>query len=181
MSTAFLSYRTMRYTERVPLRLEKNTASHMDGALSDGETRADFIRTAIGHEIERRQPADADLTKYVKSIATRYGPYVNATAGLLSLLYDIDLLPEQLSHVLDVNPSAALSNSQRFMAVCELWKIAYPNEAAASPQPASVQMHDAMIRINDFISAEREAGRDVPLTDDGIRRMLVVAYPGIEI
>lgn len=171
----------LRYTERVPLRLECNMASRMDGALRDGETRADFIRAAIGHEIERRQLADADLTEYVTSIATRYGPYVNVTAGLLSLLYDIDLLPEQLLHVLDVNPSAALPNSQRFMAVCELWKIAYPNEAAASLQPVSVQMHDAMIRINNFIAAEREAGRDVPLTDDGIRRLLDVAYPGIEI
>lgn len=171
----------MRYTERVPLRLEKNTASHMDGALRDGETRTDFIRASIGHEIERRQPADADLTKYVTSIATRYAPYVNATAGLLSLLYDIDLLPEQLSHVLGINPSAALPNSQRFMAVCELWKIAYPNESAASLQPVSVQMHDAMARVNAYIADLYVCRREVPLDDDGIRKLLAVAYPGIEV
>lgn len=97
----------LRYTERVPLRLECNMASHMDGALRDGETRTDFIRAAIGHEIAARQ-------------------------------------------------------------------------SAIPLQPFDAQMHDAMMRINDFIAAEREAGRDVPLTDDGIRRMLAVAYPGID-
>lgn len=104
----FCHTETMRYTERVPLRLEKNTASHMDTALRDGETRADFIRAAIGHEIGWRQ----------------------STVPL---------------------------------------------------QPFDAKMHDAMTRITDFIAAEREAGRDVPLTDDGIRRLLAVAYPGIEI
>jgi metal-responsive CopG/Arc/MetJ family transcriptional regulator len=50
----------MRYTERVPLRLEKNAASRMDGALRDGETRADFIRQAIDDLIERRLAAATD-------------------------------------------------------------------------------------------------------------------------
>lgn len=80
----------------------------MDGALRDGETRADFIRAAIGHEIAARQ-------------------------------------------------------------------------SAAPLPPFDVRMHDAMMRIEDFISTERKAGRDVPLTDDGIRRLLDVAYPGIDI
>jgi hypothetical protein len=50
----------MRYTERVPLRLEKSTASRMDGALRDGETRADFIRKAIADLIERRLAVATD-------------------------------------------------------------------------------------------------------------------------
>jgi metal-responsive CopG/Arc/MetJ family transcriptional regulator len=47
----------LRYTDRVMIRLECNMASRMDGALRDGETRADFIRQAIDDLIERRLAA----------------------------------------------------------------------------------------------------------------------------
>lgn len=97
----------MRYTERVPLRLEKNTASHMDGALRDGETRADFIRSAIGHEIAARQ-------------------------------------------------------------------------SSAPLPPFDVRMHDAMARVNTYIADLYVCRREVPLDDDGIRKLLAVAYPGID-
>lgn len=98
----------LRYTDRISLRLEKNTASVMAGLLHDGESENDFIRCGIKLEITARQ-------------------------------------------------------------------------AAALLQPTSARMHGAMVRVNAYIADEREAGRDVPLGDDGIRRLLAVAWPGIEI
>lgn len=46
-----------------------------------------------------------------------YRKMINATPGLTSLLYDIDLLPEQIVRAVNVS---------RMIAVCELWKLAYP-------------------------------------------------------
>lgn len=98
----FCHTKPMRYTERGSMRLEKNAASRMDGALREGETRADFIRDAIAAEVERRQ----------------------STFFLL---------------------------------------------------PIDVRMHATMLRVHDYLIAERAAGRE-PTTDDaGIKKMLHVA------
>lgn len=70
----------------------------------------------------KKTSASAELTKYVTDVVMKYRKYVNAEAGLTSLLYDVDLLPEQLLHVLDVNPPAAAPNAGRMAAICELWK-----------------------------------------------------------
>mgnify|MGYP005819123015 CR=1 FL=1 len=58
---------------------------------------------------------------FVHLIVGQYQGYINQEPGLLSLLYDIDLLPEQLLHVLRVNPDAAPVNASRMAAVCDLW------------------------------------------------------------
>lgn len=69
-----------------------------------------------------QEAASAELTGYVESVVAEYRPFIAGTPGLMSLLYDIDLLPEQLLHVLRVNPPAAVPNAARMSAVCELWK-----------------------------------------------------------
>lgn len=72
----------------------------------------------------------------VEDVARRYEQLVNSEPDLLSLLYDIDLMPEQLLHVLEVNPDAVTPNACRFAAVCELWKARDPAKwEAASSDP----------------------------------------------
>lgn len=71
---------------------------------------------------KKRELASDELRSYVNGVAARYRVYISAEDGLLSLLYDIDLLPEQLLHVLDVNPPAAGPNATRMAAICELWR-----------------------------------------------------------
>lgn len=70
------------------------------------------------------ETADPELTEYVTATANKYRAAVNGQPGLLSLLYDVDLLPEQLLHVLEVNPPAAGPNAARLTAICELWAMA---------------------------------------------------------
>ena len=86
-------------------------------------------------EMEAREAASPELKEYVEGVIKEYRSYVSATPDLLSLLYDIDLLPEQLLHVLRVNPSAAGPNATRMSAVCELWKRQAPCATLAEPQP----------------------------------------------
>jgi hypothetical protein len=79
----------------------------------------------------KRAKASKELTDYIRRIVEEFSPLVNEETGLQSLLYDIDLLPEQLLHVLDVNPPAAAPNAMRMVAVCELWKARNPEKWAA--------------------------------------------------
>ncbi len=56
--------------------------------------------------------SDAD-SKFIDETVQPYRQYINDTPELLSLLYDIDLLPEQI--MLRVN-------AIRLVAFCEVWK-----------------------------------------------------------
>jgi hypothetical protein len=85
---------------------------------------------------KKPKPASAELRKYVEAMVNRYRAQVRDTPGLLSVLYDVDLLPEQLGHVLDVNPPAAGPNASRFGLICELWRLAYPDGRAPEGDPA---------------------------------------------
>jgi hypothetical protein len=80
--------------------------------------------------MNQTQPERADehdpYAAYVHRVVKEYSPLVDAEPGLLSLLYDIDLLPEQLLHVLEVNPNAAGPNATRMAAVCLLWRVRDP-------------------------------------------------------
>ena len=49
----------------------------------------------------------------VDEILNEYKKYINATPGLLSLLYDVDLLPEQI-----VSRRAAI----HMAVICDVWK-----------------------------------------------------------
>lgn len=80
--------------------------------------------------------ASKALTEYVSGTVEKWRPYVNEEAGLMSLLYDIDLLPEQLLHVLEVNPPAAAPNAARMVAVCLLWKARDPAKWDTEPVAA---------------------------------------------
>lgn len=54
--------------------------------------------------------------EFIGKITSEYSKYINETPALLSLLYDIDLLPEQCRHTnLPVN-------AVRMAAVCDLFK-----------------------------------------------------------
>lgn len=64
----------------------------------------------------------AALAKKINASVKKWIPYINETPGLLSLLYDIDLMPEQIGHIMDVNPRAAPVNCTRMVAFCMLWK-----------------------------------------------------------
>ncbi len=72
-------------------------------------------------------PDEQDLTAYVNGVVSRHAPTVNGHPSLQSILYDIDLLPEQLLHVLRHNPDVARVNAMRMAAFCILWKQAFPN------------------------------------------------------
>lgn len=76
----------------------------------------------MSKRVPKKTTPSPKLTEYVRGIVTKYQSYVNAESGLTSLLYDVDLLPEQLLHVLDVNPPAAGPNASRMAVICELWK-----------------------------------------------------------
>lgn len=41
--------------DETPARFPEGTFKRIDGVLKDGETRADFLRTAVAEEIERRE------------------------------------------------------------------------------------------------------------------------------
>jgi hypothetical protein len=88
-------------------------------------------RDAAADGVQKPKSASAELIAYVEKIIKEYQEYIKATPGLLSLLYDIDLLPEQLLHVLCINPPAASPNASRMAAVCELWKRQIPAPPAA--------------------------------------------------
>lgn len=57
--------------------------------------------------------AKEDAEKFIEEVTTPYRKFISDTPALLSVLYDIDLLPEQIR--LPVNAS-------RMAAFCELWK-----------------------------------------------------------
>ncbi len=63
-----------------------------------------------------------EIIEAIEADLRQWAPYVNDTPGLMSVLYDIDLMPEQISHVMDVNPRAAPVNCNRMVAFCMLWK-----------------------------------------------------------
>jgi len=54
-----------------------------------------------------------DVEKFIEDVTQPYRAYITATPALLSVLYDIDLLPEQIR--LPVN-------AIRMAAFCELWQ-----------------------------------------------------------
>ena len=74
-------------------------------------------------EINACKPGDmaTELKQYVDAVLEKYRPVVNQTPELLSILYDVDLLPEQLLHVLEHNPPAAGPNASRMAMICELY------------------------------------------------------------
>ena len=83
-----------------------------------------------------RLVASRELAAFVRSVVEEWGPYIDQRPELLSLLYDVDLLPEQLLHVLRVNSPAAAPNARRMVAICMLWDEAYPDandRALANP------------------------------------------------
>jgi hypothetical protein len=57
--------------------------------------------------------AKADAEKFIEEVTQPYRAFINATPALLSVLYDIDLLPEQIR--LPVNAT-------RMAAFVELWQ-----------------------------------------------------------
>lgn len=72
--------------------------------------------------MSKRQPvASKALTEHIEAVVVERRAAISADPGLQSLLYDVDLLPEQLLHVLRVNPPAAELNARRMVAICILW------------------------------------------------------------
>jgi len=63
----------------------------------------------------------------VDEILKDYRGYINPRAGLMSLLYDIDMLPEQC-----VTRVGAI----RLAGLCEVWKLKEAAEAALTQAPA---------------------------------------------
>jgi hypothetical protein len=63
---------------------------------------------------------DPEQLEYIEAVNKDLCPYIRSTPGLTSLLYDIDLLPEQQLH------TGLAVNALRMAAVCELYKLAYP-------------------------------------------------------
>jgi hypothetical protein len=53
---------------------------------------------------------------YCKSVTSEYAEYINKEPELLSLLYDVDLLPEQ------VRTLKLPANAMRMAAICVLFK-----------------------------------------------------------
>lgn len=71
------------------------------------------MKTIPAYEISTEEENVTEL------LTQKYRAYISDTPPLLSLLYDIDLLPEQIRlHV----------NAVRMAAVCELYKLAYDQE-----------------------------------------------------
>jgi hypothetical protein len=62
---------------------------------------------------EQRQKELEDIATFIEEVTHPYLKFINETPALLSVLYDIDLLPEQIR--LPVNAA-------RLAAFCELWQ-----------------------------------------------------------
>ena len=62
---------------------------------------------------EQAQKEAEDVVKFIEEVTHPYLKFINETPALLSVLYDIDLLPEQIR--LPVNAT-------RMAAFCELWQ-----------------------------------------------------------
>lgn len=79
------------------------------------------VNSSAPPPIEVPDAASDELREYVDRVLIKYRSAVNGDPGLLSVLYDVDLLPEQLLHVLEHNPYAAGPNASRMALICELW------------------------------------------------------------
>lgn len=72
-------------------------------------------------------PTDEEI-KAAYDVTQQYRKFINENPALLSLLYDIDLLPEQIR---------LFVNARRMAAVCELFKLIPPDalqKAMAEPK-----------------------------------------------
>mgnify|MGYP000922428315 CR=1 FL=1 len=123
---------------------------------------------------EGERPENPSLKAHINLVADKYRPLVNAEAGLRSARYDVDLLPEQLLHVLDVNPDAAAPNANRFMLICELWKLAHP-PATPAPKASSEAEIERVERVKRAIMAA-----SVPHTNETTRSLGYYASVGID-
>lgn len=61
-----------------------------------------------------------------------YRKQISDNPALLSLLYDVDLMPEQIKLYVNVN---------RMVAICELFKMVPPDVLAAAMKPAPISGH----------------------------------------
>ena len=85
---------------------------------------------------DETETATKELIESINGTVKEYSGYIDSEPGLLSLLYDVDLLPVQLLHVLRVNPPAAEPNARRMIAICELWRRQRPaNQASLEGGP----------------------------------------------
>ena len=77
---------------------------------------------------EQDEKAAADAAQFIQETTQPYRKQIGETPALLSLLYDIDLLPEQIK--LPVN-------AVRMAHFCEVFKRLTPEAAASLFQPES--------------------------------------------
>lgn len=62
-----------------------------------------------------------------------YGKFINARPMLLSLLYDIDMLPEQC---------VTRAGAYRLVAMCEVWRKGENGELPPAPTPTTPNARD---------------------------------------
>jgi hypothetical protein len=76
---------------------------------------------------EQDEKTAADAAQFIREMTQPYRKQISETPALLSLLYDIDLLPEQIR--LPVN-------AKRMAAFCEIFKRLSPEDIASLFQAA---------------------------------------------
>lgn len=98
----------------------------------------------LGAATKPEEPPKA-LVDWVNEVLSEYTGLINSESELLSILYDVDLLPEQVATVLRVNPRAAGPNATRMSAICELWKRNTAANTRLARQRAVIEVMDAAL------------------------------------
>lgn len=99
------------------------------------------------------EPPNA-LVDWVNEVLTEYSGLINSESEPLSILYDVDLLPEQVATVLRVNPRSAGPNASRMSAICELWKRIASANTRLARQSAMIEAMDAFAAAHEQWEAD---------------------------
>jgi len=109
----------------------------------------------------------------VTDILKGYGKFINERPGLLSLLYDIDMLPEQ---------TITRAGAIRLVGLCEVWRKGENGELSVSP-PDTAAIRAEVI-TSGVLSAAKYAYRmtagAVCLSDDGMTAAIRAALESLK-
>lgn len=173
--------------------LAQTRLRHLENAV--GKVAEGNARIAELEATAKPEEPPKELVDWINTVLAEYSKLINVNPELTSILYDVDLLPEQVSTVLRVNPRAAAPNVSRMSAICELWKRGGDTTARIAElksQNAALVMQNAGLggRVAACEALLEEASGDtermsavIEAMDDALAKMegAVAGFPSISV